>query len=638
MENNITAKSNIRDKAEKGASLKKIYDEAFPEIQAGQIVKGKIVRVVANGAIVDLGLKSEAFLTLDEFAQSDEITEGQTISVLVESLENKEGVPVISKRKADFEIAWNVFEEKFSAAETMPAKVIKKVKGGLIVDLLSQEAFLPGSQIDVKPVFNFDSLIGQTFDVKILSMNPSKNNIVVSRRVIIEEKINEARARVFSSVKIGDVVEGTVTSIADFGVFVDIDGVDALLHISDLSWDKVVHPKEVVNISDKIQVKVLNLDPQSFRITVGRKQLEKHPWEEIEQKYQMGTRVKGTVTALAEYGAFLELEKNIEGLIHISEMSWTKAVHHPSQILRVGDMVEAVVLNIDRDNRRISLGLKQALPDPWSVIEDKFQIGQKIDGRVTSLKNFGAFVEIEAGIEGLIRNIDLSWTKRVRHPREVVKKNQKIEAIILDIDKENREMALGLKQTQEDPFYRLSTEFKVGDLIEGRIVELARLGIVVTLPYGIEGYVPRSQLISKFVKKEEIQEGGIQSSGDANASPSSKYQVGDKIELKIAYIDFEMRKIGLSEKALLAVEEVREPSRYETSYEEKPEKIKPRRPPSAGHSLPSARRSPRRKIMAEQDEAIEEEIRGSVKFTFEDHLDEKSKIKGKGKKPKKSDF
>jgi small subunit ribosomal protein S1 len=629
MDNNITAKSNIRSKAEKGASLKKIYDEAFPEIQAGQIVKGRIVRVVANGVIVDLGLKSEAFLTLDEFPANEPINEGDMVNVLVESLENKEGVPVISKRKADFEIAWNVFEEKFNAAETMPAKIVKKVKGGLIVDLLSQEAFLPGSQIDVKPVFNFDSLIGQTFDVKILSMNPSKNNIVVSRRVILEEKINEARQRVFSSIKIGDVIEGTVASIADFGVFIDIDGVDALLHISDLSWDKVVHPKEVVNIGDKIQVKILNVDPQNFRITVGRKQLEKHPWEEIEHKYQIGSRVKGTVTTLAEYGAFIELEKNIEGLIHISEMSWTKSVHHPSQILRVGDLVEAVVLNIDRDNRRISLGLKQALPDPWSVIEDKFQIGQKIEGRVTSLKNFGAFVEIEAGIEGLVRNIDLSWTKRVRHPREIVKKNQKIEAIILDIDKENREMALGVKQTQEDPFYRLSTEFKVGELIEGRIVELARLGIVVTLPHGIEGFVPRSQLINKFVKKEETPEGEVPST---DATPS-KYQVGDQIALKIAYIDFELRKIGLSEKALITPEEIKEPVRYEPAFEEKPEKTKPRRP--------------RRKVIAEQDDEIEEEIRGA-KFTFEDHLsetleqmqggDELSKSKGKGKKPKKSDF
>jgi small subunit ribosomal protein S1 len=600
---NITEKPKNRTKAEKGADLKKIYEDAFPDLNVGEIVKGRIVRSVANGAIIDLGLKSEAFLSLDEFSSADEVIEGQEISVLLESLENKEGAPIISKKKADFQIAWNVFEEKLTNADTIPAKVLKKVKGGLIVDIMSQEAFLPGSQIDVKPIYNFDSLIGKTFEVKILSLNPQKNNIVVSRRVILEAKINEARARIFANVKVGDTVDGTVASIADFGVFVDIDGVDALLHISDLSWNKVVHPKEVVNIGDKIQVKILGLDPETFRITVGRKQLEKHPWEEIEKKYSIGSKVRGHVASLAEYGAFVELEPNIEGLIHVSEMSWTRMVHHPSQILKIGDIVEAIVLNIDRDNRRISLGLKQALPDPWSVMEERFQIGQKVSGHVTSLKMFGAFVEIEPGIEGLIRNQDLSWTKRVHHPREVLKRSQKIEAIILDIDKENRQLALGYKQTKEDPFYRFSTEFKVGDVISGRIVELARLGIIVSLPHGIEGYVPRSQLVNKFQNKEE---------GEGEVS---KYQVGENVELKIAYFDFDTRKIGLSEKALFTTDVVRE---EEVVVEV--EKVKPRRG--------------RKRVRSEREEALEEEMKaGGVKFTFEDHLDDDSKqIRGRRRK------
>ena len=600
---NITEKPKNRTKAEKGADLKKIYEDAFPDLNVGEIVKGRIVRSVANGAIIDLGLKSEAFLSLDEFSSTDEVIEGQEILVLLESLENKEGAPIISKKKADFQIAWNVFEEKLTNADTIPAKVLKKVKGGLIVDIMSQEAFLPGSQIDVKPIYNFDSLIGKTFEVKILSLNPQKNNIVVSRRVILEAKINEARARIFANVKVGDTVDGTVASIADFGVFVDIDGVDALLHISDLSWNKVVHPKEVVNIGDKIQVKILGLDPETFRITVGRKQLEKHPWEEIEKKYSIGSKVRGHVASLAEYGAFVELEPNIEGLIHISEMSWTRMVHHPSQILKIGDIVEAIVLNIDRDNRRISLGLKQALPDPWSVMEERFQIGQKVSGHVTSLKMFGAFVEIEPGIEGLIRNQDLSWTKRVHHPREVLKRSQKIEAIILDIDKENRQLALGYKQTKEDPFYRFSTEFKVGDVISGRIVELARLGIIVSLPHGIEGYVPRSQLVNKFQNKEE---------GEGEVS---KYQVGENVELKIAYFDFDTRKIGLSEKALFTTDVARE---EEVVVEV--EKVKPRRG--------------RKRVRSEREEALEEEMKaGGVKFTFEDHLDDDSKqIRGRRRK------
>lgn len=599
MTNDNITNLNARVKSEKGESLQKIYEQAFPELNPGDIIKGKIVRSIANGVIVDLGLKSEAFLPLDEFAQDEEIVEGKEIDVLLESVENKEGVPIISKKKAEFQIAWNVFEEKSQSAETILAKVTKKVKGGLIVQILSQEAFLPGSQIDVKPVFNFDALLGQTFDVRIISLNPSKHNIIVSRRVLLEEKINQARSRVFSTVKIGDVIEGTVTSLADFGAFIDIDGVDALLHISDLSWDKVIHPKEVVSVGDKIQVKILNLDPETFRITVGRKQLEKHPWEDIENKYQIGSRITGKVTALAEYGAFVELEKNIEGLIHISEMSWNRSIHHPSQILKVGDLVETVVLNIDRDNRRISLGLKQTMPDPWSVIEDTYQIGQKIEGNVTTLKNFGAFVELEPGIEGLIRNQDLSWTKRVRHPREILKKNQKVEAMILDIDKENRQLALGLKQTQEDPFYTLSTEFKIGDTIQGRIVEIARMGIVVTLPHSIEGFVPKSHLYYKFDKKEETAVEGQE------AAPG-KYQIGETVDLKITFVDYDQRKIGLSEKALFAPTPSLETVETGAEPTERVEKSVPRR-------------RARRKIV--EQEMQEEEMRQNIaKFTFEDHL------------------
>lgn len=616
MDNNITTKSNnfptVKIGMEKGASFKKIYEDAFPELQVGEIVKGRIVRAVANGVIVDLGLKSEAFLPLDEFSSSYEIQEGKEINVLLESLENKEGVPIISKKKADFQIAWNVFEEKLKSAESLQAKVIKKVKGGLMVEIMSQEAFLPGSQIDIKPIFNYESLIGQTFDVKILSLNPSKKNIVVSRRIILEEKQAEARNRVFSTVKVGDVIEGTVTSIADFGVFIDVDGVDALLHISDLSWEKVIHPKEVVNIGDKIKVKILNLDPETYRITAGRKQLEKHPWEEVEKKYAIGTKVKGKVTSLAEYGAFIELEPNIEGLIHISEMSWTKILHHPSQILKIDDEVEAVVLNIDRDNRRISLGLKQALPDPWSIIEEQFQIGQRVTGRITALKSFGAFIEIEPGIEGLIRNQDLSWTKRVHHPREVVKKNQKVETIILEIDKENRQLTLGLKQTKEDPFYKLSTEYKVGDEIKGRIVDYARLGIIVSLPYNIEGYVPRTQLINKLPKKRDSSFSDLESQPEKELS-AIKYQIGEELSLKITYIDFDLRRVGLSEKALLTMDT------FQDVVEKVDEKVKARRP--------------RRKVI--KQEKLEQELQaGDVKFTFEDHLDEDSTLKRGRRKTK----
>ncbi|MEO0076298.1 MAG: 30S ribosomal protein S1 [candidate division WOR-3 bacterium] len=579
MEDNIIKYERVR----KGDDADSLYDQVFPNLTVGQIVKGKVIRKLANGVIVDIGLKSEAFLSYDEFNNADEVREGDEVSVLLEQLENADGVPVISKRKADTKIAWAIFEEKMNSAEPISAKVLRKVKGGLIVELLSQEAFLPGSQIDVKPVFNFDALIGQTIDVRIISLNIAKQNIVVSRRAIIEEQLAQARQRVFSTIKVGDVVSATVTNIADFGVFVDIDGVDALLHISDLSWNKVFHPKELVNIGDKISVKVLTVDYENYRITVGRKQLEKHPWEDIEQKYPIGSKVKGKVTAIAEYGAFVELQKNVEGLIHVSEMSWTKTIHHPSQILKVGDEVQAVVLSIDRDNRRISLGLKQALPDPWSVIDEHYQIGQKVECVVIALKNFGAFVEVAPGIEGLIRNSDLSWTKRVRHPREVLKKNQKIEAIILEIDKENRQLLLGYKQTKEDPFYRLSSEFKVGDEISARIIERARLGIVVSLPYGIEGYVPRSQLVHKYDQKE------------LKADEPLPYQVGNTINLKVTYIDFDLRKVGLSEKALF----------IESQKEERTKRKSPRKVADDSAQL------------AEEAEVSEKE---PPKFTFSDHI------------------
>ncbi len=516
-------------------------------------------------------------MSLSEFSPTDVINEGDDVLVYLEALEGIDGLPIISKKKADALIAWKEIESKAQSQDIITAKVIKKVTGGLLVEVFGQEAFLPGSQIELKPVYNPDEYIGKSLEVKIISVNPKKRNIIVSRRKILEEKLEEARKRVFSTIKVGDIVECTVTNLTDFGAFVDIDGVSALLHISDMSWDRVTKPSEILKKDDRIKVKVLTVNPENYRITVGLKQLTKHPWEEIEQRYPIGSRVKGKVTTIAEYGVLVELEKNLEGFIHTSELSWNKSIQHPAQLLKVGDEVEAMVLAVDRDLRRISLGLKQTTPDPWSTIEERFQIGEKVTGRVTGLKPFGAFVEIEPGIEGLIRNNDLSWTKRVRHPGEIVKKNQKIEAIILDIDKENRQIALGLKQTKEDPFYRLSKEYKPGDQISARIVDVSKTGIIVNLPYGIEGFVPKAQLTEKLGKKD------------------SKYQIGNQIDLKIMRIDFENRRIGLSEKALAISEEE---SKREMPIEE----------------IARAEKPSRRK--KEEDFPKREEI----KFTFEDHL------------------
>jgi small subunit ribosomal protein S1 len=549
-----------------------IYSSSFPTLRPGEIVTGRIIKRLPNVVLVDIGLKAEGILPLDEFRNPDDANEGQEVKVYLDALQDREGFPVISKKKADFQLAWETIKQKSESAEGVPATVIKRVKGGLAVEILGLDAFLPGSQVDLRPVPNLDDLIGKQLEVKILSVNWYKKNIVVSRRLLLEERQDQIRREVFSRLTVGDLIDGTVKTITDFGAFVDIGGVDALLHISDLAWNKVVHPTEVVNVGDQLKVKVLSADPNTGRITVGLKQLTPHPWERVEEKYPVGSRIRGRVTTLAEYGAFVELEKGIEGLIHISEMSWTKSIHHPSQILKVDDDIEAVVLNIDKENRRISLGLKQTLPDPWSLIDEKYHVGQKVEGKVRALKDFGAFVEIEEGIEGLIHNADVSWTKKIKHPREELKKGQRVETIILGIDKENRRITLGLKQTQEDPFYSLSRELKEGDVVKAMILDLPKPGAVVSLTYGIEGFVPISQLVRGGKKAKD------------------KYQIGEELELKVIRVDAEHRRIALSERAL------------HPELEAEPEEQEPER------------REPRERERYREDE--------TDRFTLEDHLRE----------------
>lgn len=553
-----------------GRARTDIYSDVFPNLREGDIVTGTIIKKLPTAVLVDIGLKAEGILPLTEFRNPDDIREGEQIKVYLDAMEDRDGFPVISKRKADFQLAWETIKQKSESAEGVPATVIRRVKGGLAVEVLGLDAFLPGSQVDLRPVPNLDDVVGKQFEVKILSVNWYKKNIVVSRRALLEERQEQLKKELFARLQVGDVVEGTVKTVTDFGAFVDIGGVDALLHISDLAWSKVVHPNEVVEVGEKLQVKVLTADPNTGRITVGLKQLTPHPWERVEEKYPIGSRIRGRVTTLAEYGAFVELEKGVEGLIHISEMSWTKSVHHPSQLLQVDQEVEAVVLNIDKDNRRISLGLKQTTPDPWSLIDEKYSVGQRIEGRVKALKEFGAFVEIEEGIEGLIHNADISWTKRVRHPRDELKRGQKVETIILGIDKENRRITLGLKQTQEDPFYLLSRELKEGDVIMARILDLPKPGVVVALPHGIEGFVPLSQLARGGRKAKE------------------NYQIGEEIQLKVVRIDLANRRVTLSERALLSDAE-----------------------------------SP----IQEEQEEFEQEERPTDRFTLEDHIrDDESEV------------
>jgi len=521
----------------------RLYEISFPTYREGEIVTGTIIKRLQNAVLVDIGLKAEGVLPIDEFRNPEEAVEGRKIQVYIDAVEDQDGFPVISKKKADFQLAWETIKQKSESAEPVRATVLRRVKGGLAVDILGLDAFLPGSQVDLRPVPNLDTLVGQELEVKILSVNWHKKNIVVSRRALLEERQEKVRRELLARLQVGDIIDGTVKTVTEFGAFIDIGGVDALLHISDLAWVKVVHPSEVVQPGEKLKVKVLSADSTTGRITVGLKQLTPHPWEKVEEKYPIGSRVRGRVTTLAEYGAFVELEKGIEGLIHISEMSWTKTIHHPAQILTVDQEVEAVVLNIDKENRRISLGLKQTQPDPWSLIDERYQVGQRVTGRVKSLKDFGAFVELEEGIEGLIHNADISWTKRIKHPREELKKGQVVETIILEIDKENRKITLGMKQLQEDPFYKLTQELKEGDTIRARIVDMPKPGLVVALNYGIEGFVPLSQLARSGGKKVR-----------------ENYQIGEELELKVIRIDPNNRRVALSEKALQPrVEEKPEP-------------------------------------------------------------------------------
>ncbi|MBN2378469.1 S1 RNA-binding domain-containing protein [candidate division WOR-3 bacterium] len=511
--------------------LGKLIEESLSRFTVGEIVKGTVVRVQGNVVLVDLGWKSEGVLSTNEFTDPEHINEGDEVMVFVESLENREGLPVISKKKADFQMAWDTIKRKLENEEPCPALVRKKVKGGLQVEVFGLDAFLPGSQVDIRSVADFDSYIGDQIDVKIIKVNWNKRNIVVSRRMLLEEEMARLHKEALGKLEVDTLVKGTVKNIVDFGAFIDLGGLDALMHISDISWKKIVHPAEVLKVGEEIQVKILTKNDETGRVTVGLKQLTPHPWENIDKRYSIGSRVQGKVTSFTDYGAFVELEKGIEGLIHVSEMSWTRVVSHPAQILQIGQDIEAIVLSLDKENRRISLGLKQTTPDPWSVIEEHYHIGQRLEGVVSSLKNFGAFVELEEGIEGLIRNVDLSWTKRIKHPREILHKGDKIETIILDIDKESRRITLGLKQTQEDPFYSWSKEYKEGMNLSGKIIDMPSSGVVVALTEEIEGFVPQQQLRKRKIKKIK-----------------DHYELGDELQLTIRRIDSKARRVILSER------------------------------------------------------------------------------------------
>src|SRR5688572_7421527 len=469
-----------------------MYEGTMQSIVEGEIVKSKVLRVTEGAVILDVGFKSEGSVPLDEFKEIPNV--GDEVEVFLEHLEDSEGAVVLSKKKADFMRVWEKIRMAYESDEPVEGVLIKKIKGGVVVSVMGVDAFLPGSQIALRRVPNIDELLGQSFLFKIIKLNKRRRNIVVSRRVILETERASKREHLMKELSVGQTRKGIVKNITDFGAFIDLGGVDGLLHITDMSYGRVQHPTEVVTIGGEIEVKVLDIDWQRERISLGMKQLMAYPWQNIAEKYPVGTRVQGKVVSITNYGAFVELEPGIEGLVHISEMSWTRNVRHPSKIVSIGETIDAVVLKVDESEEKISLGMKQTEQDPWQLLPLKFPAGTRLAGKVRNLTSFGAFVEIEPGIDGLIHISDMSWTKRVQHPSEVVKKGDTVDVLILNIDSDNKRISLGLKQATEDPWLRIGETYPVGTELRGKVVRLMDKGVVVDVGNDIEGFVPVSQL------------------------------------------------------------------------------------------------------------------------------------------------
>jgi small subunit ribosomal protein S1 len=506
-----------------------LYDRTIQSIKEGEIVKGRILAVSKDEVIVDVGFKSEGVINRSEFTDDAQIQPGDPVEVFLEAMEDQNGQLVLSKQKADFMRVWDRIKEAHEERHLVRGRLVRRIKGGVVVDLFGAEAFLPGSQIALRQVSDFDNLLGTEMEFKIIKLNKNRRNIVVSRRVVLEEERNKLRDRLLEEIEVGQVREGIVKNVTDFGVFVDLGGVDGLLHITDMSWGRIVHPNEITKVGETIQVKVLDYNAETTRISLGLKQLEPYPWENIEARYPLGSRVSGKIVSVTDYGAFIELEKGIEGLIHVSEMSWTQHVKHPSKLVKPGDAVEAVVLNIDKENEKISLGIKQMEPDPWLTIEGKYPIGKVVAGKVRNLTAFGAFVELEEGIDGLVHISDMSWTKRVQHPSEIMKKGDKVDVKVLKIDHENRRISLGFKQLMDDPWPELAKRFSIGAECLGTVTKVLDRGVVVDLGEGLEGFVPVAQLAGRDL-----------------TDPTGVFTEGEQVPLTVIEFDKNQHKVILS--------------------------------------------------------------------------------------------
>ena len=529
-------------------TLAKLYSESFKDVKEGEIIKGKVVRIQGDNVILDVGFKSEGSIALIEFGDR-EVNIGQEVDVVLESVEDQEGNLVLSKTRADFLMIWEKVIRAHETGEIIQGKIVKRIKGGMVVDLMGMEAFLPGSQIDIRPIRDFDAFVGQTMDFKVVKVNIPTENVVVSHKVLVEEEISDQRNAILEGLEKGQILEGTVKAITDFGVFIDLGGVDGLIHITDLSWGRINHPNEVVKLDETIKVVVTDFDEEKRRISLSLKKLLPHPWENIDEKYKIGDKVSGRVVSLTDYGAFIEIEKGIEGLIHNSEMSWTQHIKHPSQVVAMGQVVEAVILSLDKEEKKISLGIKQLEPDPWQSLMQKYPVGSRHAGVARNLTNFGVFVELEPGVDGLVHISDLSWTKKIRHPGEVVKKGEKLDVVVLGVDVDQRKISLGHKQIGNNPWDTFEKNYSIGAFTNGKIVRIIEKGLIAELPEDVDGFVPTTQLSTSKIK-----------------NVANHFPIDSELPLKVIEFDKENKKIVLSAIAALKEKSDEEIQNYIDSH------------------------------------------------------------------------
>ena len=517
--------------------MKDLLAKSLREFKEGSIVKGRILEIRPREVLVDIGYKSEGAISKSEFDDGDDLQVGDEVEVLLVRLENDEGTVILSKERAAYRQNWEKIAKVFEEGGIIKGKVKAVVKGGLLVNI-GVEAFLPGSQIDVVPPKDLNGFVGNTYDFKIVKINDDRKNVVLSRRELIEQERSEKRARFMETVAIGSVVKGYVKNLTDFGAFIDLDGMDGLLHITDMTWGRLGHPSELLKVGQELDVIVLDINKEKERVSLGLKQTLNNPWDKIEERFPSGSKIKGKITNLVPYGAFVEIEEGVEGLIHVSELSWTKRIARPSDVLTIGQEIEAQVLGVNKEEQKISLGIRQLETNPWDEIEVKYQIGRQIKGAVRNLTAYGAFVELEEGIDGMVHVSDMSWTRKINHPSEVVKKGDEIEAVVIDIDKQNQRISLGMKQLDEDPWKAIDARYKIGDLVKGKVSKLATFGAFVELDGDIDGLVHISQISEERIDKVK-----------------DFLKVGQEIEARVIKVDKTERRIGLSVKAAAYSEE-----------------------------------------------------------------------------------